>query len=500
MRHGHRTALADLFAEQRYDRAVRSEHVAETHGDEIGIFTVPAYRLNYHFADALGRTHDVGRIDGLVRGYLHERLRAVFVRHKRAVERTEHVVLDRLVRARFHERDMLMRRRVEYDIRLIRAEHVFDFRLIPHAGDKREQIEVGMPPFKFLFYFVCVVLVYIENDQPPRSVRRDLAAQLAAYGSAAARNENGLSFDISHDLVEIYGNLLTAEQVGYIHLAQRGYRGLSADELVNSGQDLHLALRLLAYVHDARNLFLSDGRNGDEYFLDVVFRGHPGNVRRRAHYAHVGYRASDLARIVVHDTYRQIFDLVRGLHFAHQRGAGAAAAYYHGADRSRFAATEQNVIHSQQQSFGESRQQHEIEQYDAVRQTGLHINRTECQRIYHVAYTNADYGGAYTQSVYDTRRAVDDIVQSEYYEKDAGKTYICDIPPQRQQVERHRAFREKHGEQDGQRDAYEIAQHRDNGIPCSSVFFHISVFRPLTRPSRSLPDFWVCPRQVPLRR
>ena len=66
MRNRYGTAFGNLPFEQWNYRAVGAEHVAEAHGDKLCVFAVSAYRLNNHFADSLGRAHNVGRIDRLV--------------------------------------------------------------------------------------------------------------------------------------------------------------------------------------------------------------------------------------------------------------------------------------------------------------------------------------------------------------------------------------------------------------------------------------------------
>ena len=65
-----RAAARDLLAEERYDAAVRSEHVAEAHGDEAAAAVLKA--LHHHLGDALGDAHHAGRPHGLVGRDQHE--------------------------------------------------------------------------------------------------------------------------------------------------------------------------------------------------------------------------------------------------------------------------------------------------------------------------------------------------------------------------------------------------------------------------------------------
>ena len=71
-----RAALTNLGLEQWDDAAVGAQHVAEAHGHALH-FAVAGVGLEQHLGDALGCAHDVGGVDRLVRGELHEALHAV---------------------------------------------------------------------------------------------------------------------------------------------------------------------------------------------------------------------------------------------------------------------------------------------------------------------------------------------------------------------------------------------------------------------------------------
>ena len=59
--------------------------------------------------------------------------------------------------------------------------------------------------FEFLFDVVCVVLVNIENNKFFGVVRSNLAAKLASYRAASARNEYHFVFYVTDDCVDVYG-------------------------------------------------------------------------------------------------------------------------------------------------------------------------------------------------------------------------------------------------------------------------------------------------------
>ena len=156
-------AVFDLFFEKRNNRTVGTEHVAETHGDKFR-FGMFVHRLYDHFADTLGRPHDVGGIDGFIRGNLHKTFHAVFIGNFRQLICAADIVFHRLVRARFHQRHVLVRSRVEYDLRAVFIEHIVEFHAVAHTADQHEQIELRPRPLQLLFDIVSVVFINIEYD------------------------------------------------------------------------------------------------------------------------------------------------------------------------------------------------------------------------------------------------------------------------------------------------------------------------------------------------
>ena len=80
---------------------------------------MPVEYLHNHFADTLGRSHDVGRIDGFVRGDQHEFPGTEKSCRLRGLKRTHNIVLNRLVGAVLHERHMLMGCRMVHNIRSV---------------------------------------------------------------------------------------------------------------------------------------------------------------------------------------------------------------------------------------------------------------------------------------------------------------------------------------------------------------------------------------------
>ena len=149
VRDGDGTALGDLLFEKRHDRAVAAQHVAEAHSHKLrahiarravlrarGVnaqardapclarLYAPVKALHHHLAQALGRAHDVGGVDRLVRRDEHKAPAPVRHGGIRGLICAEDVVFYRLAGAVLHERDMLVRRRVEHQLRPVLCEHL----------------------------------------------------------------------------------------------------------------------------------------------------------------------------------------------------------------------------------------------------------------------------------------------------------------------------------------------------------------------------------------
>ena len=91
-----------------------------------------------------------------------------------------------------------------------------------------------MAAFKLLLDVVGVVFVNVQNYKLLGVVGCYLAAELASYRAASARDKHHPVLDIAHNFVEVDLYLVAAEKVGNLHLAQRGDTGIAVYYLVNA--------------------------------------------------------------------------------------------------------------------------------------------------------------------------------------------------------------------------------------------------------------------------
>ena len=92
-----------------------------------------------------------------------------------------------------HQRHVLVRGGVEYDIGTIAIKDLVEPRGVAHGANLHGQFEVvSVEHTQLLLDLVGIVLIDVENHKLARRAAGDLTAQLRADGAAAARDENGL--------------------------------------------------------------------------------------------------------------------------------------------------------------------------------------------------------------------------------------------------------------------------------------------------------------------
>ena len=133
-------ALLDLPAEDGDDAAGRPEDVAEADRDEarrhVGIVAVG---LDDPLAERLALPVDRARVERLVGRDEHEALGRELDGDLRHHLRAEHVVAHRLDRVRLHQRHVLVRGRVEDDLRAVPLEDLAHLRLVLDVADDRDR-------------------------------------------------------------------------------------------------------------------------------------------------------------------------------------------------------------------------------------------------------------------------------------------------------------------------------------------------------------------------
>lgn len=233
----HLALLLDLLPEKRDHRAARTKDIAKAHGREGGQGVEPAQVLDGELGHALGRTHDIGRIDSLVGRDQDKTADIVAGGGDRRVIGAEDVVLDRLAGAVFHQGHMLVGGRMEDDRRLVLLHHGFETHDIPDRTDQDLEVETwAILAEQFLLQLVGIVLIDVEDDQAARFERQDLAAELRTDRAAAAGDHDHLVFQVTGNVHGIKDDFFAPEQILDLDFLDIGDAHFAVNDLRQHGQ------------------------------------------------------------------------------------------------------------------------------------------------------------------------------------------------------------------------------------------------------------------------
>ena len=283
-----------------------AKHVAKAHGHALHL-RVAGEALDEHLGDALGGAHDVGGVDGLVRGELHQPLNAVFGGGGEQVERAKDVVFHRLGAAFLHQRHVLVRGGVEDDGGVKFRKQRVQFALVADGADAHEDgavRPVALP--ELAFQLVGAVFVDVEDDEQFRLKAHHLPADLRADGAAAAGDQHHLAGQIAADGVHIQRHFVAGEEVRGIDLAEGlpPVHGALLDA-AGVGEYAHAALGGFAHGDDLVEAVALDAGNGDDDLGNALFLHQIGDVHHLAEHGDAAHAQAALFGIVVHESHRR---------------------------------------------------------------------------------------------------------------------------------------------------------------------------------------------------
>ena len=207
-----------------------------------------------------------------------------------------------------------MRRGMEHGARAVLREHLGHAGLVAHAADLDDYLDVVVLGQQLVAQHVGVVLVDVEDDDARGRHAAQLPAELAADGAAAARDQHALAGDVAGHGAGVQDDLLAAQEVGHVHVAQPHVAYLVERELAYVGQRAQLAFGLRALAVDALALLERGRGNGHDDLLDVVAVHQLHDVVRGAGHLHAVDTAAALRGVVVsgHDGHAGHERVLRG--------------------------------------------------------------------------------------------------------------------------------------------------------------------------------------------
>ena len=202
---------------------------------------------------------------------------------------------------------MLVRRRVEDDLRVIQIKDLVEAVLIANRADQRDDRAIlAIALAQIVHQLIRAVFVNFKDNQQLRLEPHDLAADFRTDGAAAARHHDDLAGKITRDGIGIQLHLLAGEEVGDVQLADE--RGRFAGALIRVrrlGEDARVAVRLVAQLEDFLHaLARAQRRNGDDDLPNSIPGDELGDILRRAANRHVLNPKSLLVLRVIHQNDR----------------------------------------------------------------------------------------------------------------------------------------------------------------------------------------------------
>ena len=292
-------------------------------------FDLGVETLDDHLAQALRGAHDIGGIDRLVRGDQDKALAAVDHRRVRGLIGSDRIVLDRLVGAVLHQRNMLMSRSVIYDLRPVLLKDIEDLAAVAHRADQHHKIELRIFLAQLQLNVICVILINIKNDQLCGVMRRDLSAKLTSDRSAAAGYQNPLAVDEVEDLLHIGLDRLSSQKILYGDLLHNADADFAVHQLIKPGQILQLAVGLLTYIKDIPPLLGCRAGHSQIDLLDPVLIDIFQNSVPAADDRNAVNIASPLIGVIVNYAAHPVIDLSGPANVGDQTLSGVTGADHH---------------------------------------------------------------------------------------------------------------------------------------------------------------------------
>ena len=157
-----------------------------------------------------------------------------------------------------------------HNIRTVCLKNLLYTGSISYRCYQHDLIEFRILPQQFLLNLVNTILIDIQNDQPLRMVRGDLPAQLAADRAAASGDQYYLVVHRIQYFFCIDLNRIPSKEVFNLYLFQLGYRYISVDQLVDSGQSAHLTAGFFTDIQYFLTCLVVGGRNGENDLINAV--------------------------------------------------------------------------------------------------------------------------------------------------------------------------------------------------------------------------------------
>ncbi len=161
-------------------------------------------------------------------------------------------------------REVLERGRVEHDVRPRLLEHLTDADGVADVGEHARLVGEQRAAVEHELHGVQRRLVSVEEVELRRAVPRDLPAELGADRAAGAGDEDRAAGEVAGDVLDVDVDLVPAEQVGDVDVADVGDLHLAVHDLRQRRQHLDAHARGVGVLDDAAHRAGGGTRDRDD--------------------------------------------------------------------------------------------------------------------------------------------------------------------------------------------------------------------------------------------
>ena len=237
--HRHRTTILNLFAEQRDDGTITTQHIAKTSGDKLCLgstllLQVQIQCLYIDFANTLRATHHVGRIHSLICGYHHKFLCSVLHTHVSYHFGAIYIIQYCLARIILHHWYMLIRCSVEHVIWTECTKHSIHSMGMTDARHQSLRWDVGEFVLHHQPNIVLRSFCLVYQHQGGRFQFCHLTHDFRTDGTSTTCDQHTLTFQEFAYGFHIHSDFRTRQQLFNAHLAHLHVTEISEHPIIFS--------------------------------------------------------------------------------------------------------------------------------------------------------------------------------------------------------------------------------------------------------------------------
>ena len=255
-----------------------------------------------HLGNSLAGAHDAARVNRLVRGNHHKTTCIIFAGHPAENPCAESVGTNRLAGVAFHQRHVLVGRRMKNDVGAPPGKDFFHRSFISDIGNYRHKFDLTCPFPQFFQQSVNRKLAMAKQNQRLRRIRQNLADNFAADRSPRTGDQHDTTAKKLADPLCVKHDGIPGQQVLETNLAQFVQSDRAVREFLQRGQNADGNLQGQKFVQKLADSGNRGGRQRHQNVADPLGSDNADQLVERPENGNAGDRLLRFGRIVVEKT------------------------------------------------------------------------------------------------------------------------------------------------------------------------------------------------------